>query len=373
MEIGKLSFGTMRLPLKSEIQTDFDFELLNRMVDTYLDRGFCYFDTSYVYHEGHSEAAVRKALVERHQRDRFLLATKLPTFSITEEGQVAEIFNKQLANCGVEYFDYYLLHNLNRILYDTTIKTCRVFEQAKQFKAGGRIRHLGISFHDSAEILDRILSDHPEIEFVQIALNYYDWDSYWIQSRKCYEVIRRHGKGVIAMTPVKGGMLANVPEEIEKEMKNRHPEMTSAAWALKFATELDGVLTVQSGMTTMEQVIDNTGNMLDFRPLDEDDKELLFKAVPLYKKMGVLGQYDFKQFEDITPEGMPVAGVLDAYNSCSLQKGIYVNCENNYYKSLCYQYGIEDSWIRGQIFGHDGEDITPIVRQAERYLLENSY
>ena len=187
MSIGKLGFGMMRLPLiNPDDPVSFDYDQLNQMVDTFLERGFNYFDTSFVYHNGHSEEATRKALVERHPRGSFYLATKLPAFNITKEEEVRATLNQQLENCGVEYFDYYLLHNLNRILYNTTVKSCRMFEQAMEFKAEGKIRHLGFSFHDSAEVLDQILTDHPETEFVQIALNYYDWDSYWIQARKCY-------------------------------------------------------------------------------------------------------------------------------------------------------------------------------------------
>lgn len=341
------------------------------LVDYYLAHGFNYFDTSYVYHDGKSETAVKKSLVERHPRDEYVLATKLPAFSVTSEDQPRKIINEQLANCGVEYFDYYLPHNLNRILYDTTIKSCKMFEQAQEFKKEGLIKHLGFSFHDSAEVLDRILCDHPETEFVQIVVNYYDWDSSWVQARKCYEVIRKHGKQVIVMEPVKGGMLAKVPEDIEREMKKMEPDLSPAAWAMKYAADLEGVITVLSGMSDMNQVKDNVSTMTAYKPLTEKEKELLKKAVLTYKKSGIYGLSDFSKYDGITPNGMPVGEILDNYNSCELQGP--VRTENNYYKSIRYEHGIPESWITGNIKDHEGNDITKMVREAEKYLLENSY
>lgn len=192
----KLGFGLMRLPQKSAEPTDIDFEQLNQMVDRFLERGFTYFDTSYVYHNGASETAIRSALVERHPRGSFLLASKFPTFAMIPEDKVDSIFEEQLKKCSVEYFDFYLLHNLNRYLYNTEVKEARLFDHMKKWKEQGKIRHIAFSYHDDAEHLDKILTEHPEVEAVQIALNYYDWEEPFIQSKKCYEVIRRHGKQV---------------------------------------------------------------------------------------------------------------------------------------------------------------------------------
>ncbi|MDD3220321.1 MAG: aldo/keto reductase [Lachnospiraceae bacterium] len=372
MSKGKLGFGMMRLPLlNKEDQTSFDYEELNKMVDLYIESGFNYFDTSYVYHDGKSETAVKKSVVDRYSRDKYILATKLPAFSVTSEDQPRKLIEEQLEHCGVEYFDYYLLHNLNRILYDSTVKTCRMFEQAQEFKKEGIIRHLGFSFHDSADVLDRILSEHPETEFVQIVVNYYDWDSSWVQAGKCYEVIRKHGKKVIVMEPVKGGMLAKVPEEIQLEMKKLEPDLSPSAWAMKYAADLDGVIAVLSGMSNLEQMKDNISTMVDFTPLTEEEKALLAKTVVAYKKSGVYGLEDFLKYDGITPNGMPVGEILDNYNSCELQGP--VRTENNYYKSIRYENGIEGSWIQGRIVDHEGNDITEMVRIAEKYLLENSY
>ena len=216
-----LGFGMMRLPVISG-PTDFDYKQLNNMVDVFLEAGYTYFDTSFVYHNGRSEEATRKALVERHPRDSFTVATKFPTFMELSEEKIEETFQSQLEHLGVEYVDYYLLHNIQNVYYDGydgrsgIVKTTHLFDHAKKWKEDGKIRHLGISFHSSAKLLDRVLTEHPEIEFVQIALNPIDWDSELVQAGLCYEVIRKHGRKVVIMEAVKGGGLARLPEEAEK-------------------------------------------------------------------------------------------------------------------------------------------------------------
>ena len=220
-----LGFGMMRLPVLSG-PTDFDYEQINRMVDTFLDAGYTYFDTSFVYHAGKSEEATRKALIERHPRDSFTVATKFPTFMLIPEEKIEEIFQSQLDNLGVDYIDYYLLHNIQNVYYDGydgkggIVKTTHLFDHAKKWKEDGKIRHLGISFHSSAKLLDRVLTEHPEIEFVQIALNPIDWDSELVQAGLCYDVIREHGRKVIIMEAVKGGGLAKLPAEAEAILKS---------------------------------------------------------------------------------------------------------------------------------------------------------
>ncbi|MBQ7498054.1 MAG: aldo/keto reductase, partial [Selenomonas sp.] len=193
MEKARLGFGWMRLPQKSAETTDIDFDQVKQMVDEYMAAGFNYFDTSFVYHGGKSENAIKECLVKRKDRDSFVLTSKLPTFAITKEEQVEEIFSQQMENCGVEYFDYFLLHNLNAIRYDREVKECHMFEHMKQWKKEGKIKHIGFSFHDSADVLGRILNEHPEVEAVQIVVNYMDWDARFIQARECYETIRRNG------------------------------------------------------------------------------------------------------------------------------------------------------------------------------------
>lgn len=214
MAQGNLGFGFMRLPVIDGVQENIDLEQLKQMVDEFIGNGFTYFDTSYAYHNGKSEEALRKSVAERYPREQFTIATKLPTFVIQTEDQVEEIFAQQLKNLGTGYVDYYLLHILNTKFYNGldgrggVVKNCHLFEHAQKWKEEGKIKHMGFSFHDSPEVLDQILTEHPEVEFVQIIINYFDWESYFIASRRCYEVIRKHGKKVVIMEPVKGGVLA---------------------------------------------------------------------------------------------------------------------------------------------------------------------
>ena len=213
---GKLGFGMMRLPLiEPENDRAVDMRQVERMVDAFIERGFTYFDTAYMYHDFTSECVAREALVKRHARDSFTLASKLPTMFLKKEDDQERIFGEQLVKCGVDYFDYYLLHSLNGTNY-ATAERLGSFAFVARKKAEGRIRHVGFSFHDRAELLDEILTAHPETEFVQLQINYFDWDNESIQSRMCYEVARRHGKQVVVMEPVKGGALARVPAEAER-------------------------------------------------------------------------------------------------------------------------------------------------------------
>lgn len=372
---GNLGFGLMRLPQRSAEPADIDREQLKRMVDLYLEAGFDYFDTSFVYHNGGSEAAIRECLVERHPRETFRLASKLPTFAITEEKQVEEIFGQQLENCGVDYFDYYLLHNVNSIRYRQIIRETHMFEHVRQWKAEGKIRHIAFSFHDSADVLDQILTEHPEVEAVQIVVNYLDWNSYLVQSRACYEVIRRHGRQAIIMEPVKGGMLAKVPEEAQRLMQAEHPDWSPAAWAIRFAGSLDGVLAVLSGMSNLEQVRDNVSAMRDSQPLTDQEREVLRQAARLYRESGPAQTADFSQYEAVNPKGVSAAAILDAYNSCMLQPVPTFAAEHNYFSGEKAKHGLheKDLCIPGQAVLADGTDVTELVHKAESFLNENAF
>ena len=375
MSSSKLGFGMMRLPQRSPEATDIDFDQVSQMVDRFLEAGFTYFDTSWAYHNGASETAVKRCLVSRHPRDRFVLASKLPTFAITREEEAEEIFAQQLERCGVDYFDYYLLHNVNWMRCRQIIRDAHLFEHMQQWKEQGKIRHIAFSFHDTADVLDQILTEHPEVEAVQIALNYFDWDARYIQARLCYETIRAHGRQVIVMEPVKGGMLAKAPEAAEALMRAQRPEDSIVSWALRFAAGLDGVLAVLSGMSTPEQVADNIATFQRFQPINEKEREILRQTAGLYRQSGPVGTADFTPYEAINPNGVSAADILDAYNACMLQPVPTFGAEGNYFSCQKAKRGLrrEDRCIPGPAVLADGTDVTELVHRAEDFLSENSF
>ena len=377
----RLGFGMMRLPVKHGDPTDIDFEQLNPMVDEFIRAGFTYFDTSYVYHNGKSEEATRKAVVERYPRDAFTVATKFPTFSLTDEAEIEPIFSKQLENLGVDSIDYYLLHNIQTVYYDGIdgkggiVKQARLFDHANRWKADGRIRHLGISFHSSAKLLDRILTEHPEIEFVQIPFNYIDARSELVQAMASYEVIRRHGKQAVFMEPVKGGGLAKVPEMAARKLRGMDPGATIVSWAIRYAGSFDGVLCNLSGMSTLEQVKDNIRSVQTLEPLNEGEMGQLDEVVRLYRDAGEIGA-DLERYRGLVWHGVPVTGILETYNMCLLQPDPGFSDDNNYLKNAVAEAAHLD------IFGAlpaesavlaDGTDATALVAKAEKWLIEHSF
>ncbi|MDO4262077.1 MAG: aldo/keto reductase [Eubacteriales bacterium] len=368
----KLGFGLMRLPVKSEKPGDIDQDMLNQMVDLFLERGFTYFDTSYIYHNGVSETAIREALVKRHDRGRFVLASKFPTFMMPTEDQAEAIFHEQLEKCGVDYFDFYLLHNVNRYLYATEIKEAHLFEHLKKWKEQGKIRHIAFSYHDDAEHLDQILTEHPEVEAVQIALNYYDWEEPFIQAKKCYDVIRRHGAKVIAMEPVKGGMLAQVPSDIREQMSG---EMSPSSYAIRFAASLDGVMVVLSGMSTLAQMEDNTSYMQDMKKLTDEDMALLQSAKEAFRRTWKYNCEDFGVL-DKNPYGVPVSGIIRAYNSLMIQPNPAFGAELNYYKSFrsAYDPAFETGDYTKQTEQIGGAfDVNRALKEAAEFQTKNSF
>ncbi len=274
----KLGFGLMRMPqLDKTDAAKVDVEQVKRMVDLFMERGFTYFDTAWMYNGFASEGVAKTALVGRYPRDSFTLATKLHAGFFNSPEDRDKIFDAQLEKTGAGYFDYYLLHGIEGAMLPK-YEQFGCFDWLLKKKAQGLVRHAGFSFHDSAELLDKILTDHPEMEFVQLQINYLDWESPWIQSRACYEVAVKHGKPVIVMEPVKGGTLARVPEQAQRLFEGYDPCMSVPSWALRFAASLKNVMVVLSGMSSIAQMEDNLGFMENFKPMSEEEKELCFKA-----------------------------------------------------------------------------------------------
>ncbi len=374
-EIKKLGFGLMRLPLKSENGADIDMEQFKQMVDLFLERGFTYFDTSYVYHNGASETAIREALVKRHPRESFLLVSKFPTFQMPAEDRVEAIFNEQLEKCGVEYFDYYLLHNLNRYLYPNEVEACHLFDHMKKWKEQGKIRHIVFSYHDDAEHLDRILTEHPEVDAVQIVLNYYDWEEPFIQSKKCYEVIRKHGKQVIVMEPVKGGTLAKAPKGAEHILKDMDKNASPASFAIRFSASHEGVLVVLSGMSNLAQVEENTRHMRDFRPLNGAEECALREVKAAFQRTWKYRCDDWAALDD-NAYGVPISSIIRAYNSMFIQPDPYFSAELNYYKSFrsAYDLAFETGDYSKETAKIGGAfDVTAALKEAVKTQLINSF
>ena len=376
-----LGFGMMRLPVISG-PTDFDYAQLNEMVDAFLEAGGTYFDTSFVYHDGKSEEATRRALVERHPRESFTVATKFPTFMEIPEEKIEEIFQSQLDHLGVNYVDYYLLHNIQNVYYDGydgkggIVKTTHLFEHAEKWKEDGKIRHLGISFHSSAKLLDRILTEHPEIEFVQIALNPIDWDSELVQAGHCYDVIRRHGRKVVIMEAVKGGGLAKLPEEAERLLKAAHPDWSIASWSLRFCLDLDDVIAVLSGMSTIEQVKDNTAVSNAAEKLTEEDRAVLAEAMRIYRESAPIPQSEIDRYRNLLYHGVPVSAILQAYSICQIQPDPGFSDDNNYLKNAIAEAEHVDFHAglgKQKVIAEDGRDITKTVEDAVAWLTEHSF
>ena len=376
-----LGFGMMRLPVISG-PTDFDYEKLNAMVDAFLEAGYTYFDTSFVYHNGKSEEATRKALVERHPRDSFTVATKFPTFNLVPEEEIDGVFQSQLNNLGVDYIDYYLIHNIQTVYYDGydgnggIVKTTHLFDHAKKWKEDGKIRHLGISFHSSAALLDRVLTEHPEIEFVQIALNPIDWDSELVQAGPCYDVIRKHNRKVIIMEAVKGGGLAKLPKEAEEILKAVHPDWSIASWSLRFCLEKEDVIAVLSGMSTLEQVLDNTKTSNEAIPFTEEEKEALSKAMEIYRESAPIKQSEINGYKGLLYHEVPVTAILQAYSICQIQPDPGFSDDNNYLKNafaeaehVDFSKGLD----KQTVITDAGIDITDKVEQAVEWLTKNTF
>lgn len=314
----KLGFGLMRLP---ESDGEIDMERVCAMVDAYMGKGFHYFDTAYVYHGGKSETAAKEAVVMRYPRDSFYLATKLPAWEIKCMEDRDRIFHEQLERAGVTYFDFYLLHSLEDGSNYDTYEKYDCFRWAMEKKSEGQIRHFGFSYHGSPELLEEVLDRHPEVEFVQIQLNYVDWENQIVQSGKLYEILHRRGMPIIVMEPVKGGTLANMEPAFEEMFKKEHPEASVASWALRFAGSLDGVMTILSGMSNEEQMEDNLNTFTDFKPLTDSEREVIDRVVKKMLDMPVIPCTSCRYCCDGCPSGIQIPDVFRALNTVRMYPG----------------------------------------------------
>jgi len=280
---GKFGFGCMRLPMQNG---KVDLPQFTQMVDTFLDAGLNYFDTAHGYLGGKSETALRDALTSRHPREKYILTNKLSTHFFTREDQIRPLFEEQLKACGVDYFDFYLMHAQDGAIFEK-YKKCRAYEIALELKAEGKIRHFGISFHDKADVLDRILTEYPQIEAVQMQFNYVDYEDPSVESRKVYETAVKHGKPVIVMEPVKGGSLVNLPEEAQKVFDTLHGG-SNASYALRFAAGFENMMMVLSGMSTIEQMKENVSFMAEPAPLNDEEQAAVDKVRNIFSSMSMI-------------------------------------------------------------------------------------
>ena len=308
-----LGFGMMRLP---KIDEEIDYEQVNQMVDYYIENGFNYFDTAHGYHSGKSEIAVGKCLASRHSRDEFILTDKLTDTYFEKEDDIRPFFEKQLETCNVEYFDFYLMHAQNASNFEK-FRSCNAYETAFKLKEEGKIRHVGISFHDKAEVLDRILNTYPNIEVVQLQLNYVDWEDESVEAKKCYEVCVKHNKPVLVMEPLKGGNLANLPEDADAILKALNNGST-ASYAIRYAASNDNVRVVLSGMSTLEQMKDNVSYMKEFKPLEDKEREAIDKVVEIFKSKSLIPCTACRYCTDGCPMSIRIPDIFACLNKNNL-------------------------------------------------------
>ena len=316
--MAKLGMGMMRLPLLDE--NDFksiDYDEVNKMVDLYMESGFNHFDTAFVYHEGIGEESFRKSVVERYPRDSFTVSTKLPLFVITEESQLEPLFNQQLENCGLDYFDYYLLHNVSGFT-ENAWKNVDLYSFIQKKKEEGFIKHIGLSTHGNAEFLDGLLTKHPELEFVLLQINYLDWEDEAIESRKCLEVAKEHNVKVMIMEPFKGGFLADVPEEAEKIMKDYNPDKSVVSWAMRFVANLDNVCLVFTGASNCKQLEENIKEFKNADPLNDDELKILKEVSQIINDNITVDCTKCRYCVDNCSSNIDIAKIFDIYNKHKL-------------------------------------------------------
>lgn len=339
----KLGFGTMRLPLLvADDPKTVDREQFKQMVDKYMEKGFRYFDTAYPYHQETSELAVKECLVERYPREAYVLADKMPIIRVKDSSDYQRYFDEQLEKTGVEYFDYYLLHNMGRDRYINT-KKYGGFEFISDLKKKGLVKKIGFSFHDQADVLDQILSEQPDIDFVQLQINYLDWESQVAQSGACYRVAQKHGKKVVVMEPVKGGTLAKLPDEAMKVFLDFYKAKgyteanmpSPASLAIRFAASLEDVIMALSGMSDIAQLEDNTSYMEEFKPLADDERELVERITAILKSVIKIPCTSCKYCMEECPMNINIPAYFGLYNLYSVTG----KKTNMYYERFSMNHG----------------------------------
>jgi len=315
-------FGCMRLPM---VDGEVDYALTKQMVDTFLAKGFNYFDTAHGYLGGKSEIALKECLTSRYPRDAYILTNKLSSHFISKAEDIRPLFRQQLDACGVDYFDFYLMHAQDKNSF-RKYKEIRAYEISLELLSEGKIRHFGISFHDQADVLEQILTEYPQIEVVQIQLNYVDFDDPSVQARKCLEVCRKLGKPAIIMEPVKGGSLVNLPSEAQKVFDDLGGG-SNASYAIRFAASQEGVMMVLSGMGDMDMMNDNCSYMENFQPLNEEENAAVTKVCEIFRNLGAVPCTACRYCTEVCPQGISIPDLFACLNA----KKIFNNWNTGYY------------------------------------------
>ena len=310
-EIGKnFGFGFMRLPMNAD---DVDLEQTKQMVDIFMQNGFNYFDTAHIYLGGKSEIAIRETISKRYPREKFILTNKLSTACFNNQKEIRPLFEEQLKACGVEYFDFYLMHAQDGAIYEK-YRRCRAYETSLELKQEGKIKHFGISFHDKADVLEKILTDYPEIEVVQIQFNYLDYEDSSVEGRKVYEVCEKFNKPVIVMEPVKGGSLVHLPEDAQKIFDDLNSNKSNASYALRFAGSFKNICVVLSGMSDLKQMEDNISFMKEFQPLNKTELEAVQKVCQIFRSLNMIPCTACHYCTDGCPMNILIPDVFSCYN-----------------------------------------------------------
>lgn len=363
----KLGFGLMRLPLLNHNDDgSIDIEQAKKMVDIFIERGFTYFDTAWMYHDFKSENAVKEILTSRYPRDSYTLTTKLHSGFFNSVEERDKVFESQLEKTGAGYFDYYWLHDINAHSLEK-YEELGCFDFIRDLKKQGRIKHYGFSFHDNADFLDKVLTKYPDMEYVQLQINYLDWENSAIESRKCYEVATKHGKPVIVMEPVKGGTLAAVPDKVEKMFKEYNPDASIPSWAVRYAASLPNVFVVLSGMSSIAQMEDNTSYMVDFEPVNEEEKTIIEKAADIINASIEIPCTGCEYCVPGCPMNIAIPRYFSLYNTDLMESEEKTwNIEHEYYVNLTKEHGKASDCIAcGQCEGMCPQHL-PIIENLKK-------